>query len=124
MREEMTMTSGQKKALAAATVAALAAAGVVAVVRYRQGHKLTSDDHEAVNELDSRLGAVEEGRDDPETRRFSKLLGRIQLGGADSVRHLRSRLKALRSAKLDDDQAIGTEAVLDRLDAGASQEGM
>jgi hypothetical protein len=66
------MTKTTTRVLAGVAVAALAAAGVAAVIRYRQGQKPHPDEHAHLDELETRLYEVEDlGENTPPDPRWS-----------------------------------------------------
>ena len=112
------------KVLAGVAVAALAAAGVAAVVKYRRGQHLEPDEHAFLDELDARL-EVAEG---PGSHQVSAGIGRILEGlrrNRDvSVGRLRSWIAGVRRGSLSPDQAIMAESDFEALEREADQRGV
>jgi hypothetical protein len=111
------------KVLAGVAVAALAAAGVAAVVRYRQGQKPDPDESVHLDELEARLYEVEE----PDNKRPATGVGRVvenlQRNQGISVARLRQWITGLRHRTLTPEQATVAESDFDALEREADQGG-
>lgn len=114
------MTRTTPKVLAGVAVAALAAAGVVAVVNYRQGRKLDPDERAYLDELDARLDEAEEGSDSPPGR-FARILEILQRNRGVSVVDLRSWITGMAQGTLSPEQAIVAESDFGALEREADQ---
>src|SRR5207247_10864478 len=90
------MTKNTTRVLAGVAVAALAAAGVAAVIRYRQGHKPPPDEHEHLDELETRLFEVEEPDKNAPPTRVGRVLAELQRDKGISVARLRQWIAGLR----------------------------
>src|SRR6266511_3615830 len=104
------MTKTTTKVLAGVAVAALAAAGVAAVMHYRQGQKPHPDEHAHLDELDVRLQEVEEpGKSSPPTR-VGRVVESLQRNHGISVARLRRWITGLRHGTLSTEQAAVAES--------------
>jgi hypothetical protein len=109
--------------LAGVAVAALAAAGVAAVVRYRQGQKPDRDEHAHLDELEERLREVEEPSADMPPTRVSRLIDHLQRNQGISAARLRQWISGLRHGTLSPEQATVAESDFDALEREADQGG-
>jgi hypothetical protein len=109
--------------LAGVAVAALAAAGVAAVVRYRQGHKPDPDEHAHLDELEARLRDVEEPPADMPPTRVARLIEHLQRTQGISAARLRRWISGLRHGTLSPEQATMAESDFDTLEREADQGG-
>jgi hypothetical protein len=109
--------------LAGVAVAALAAAGVAAVVRYRQGQKLDSDEYAHLDELEARLREVEEPPADAPPTRVGRLIEHLQRNQGISAARLRRWIAGLRQGTLSPEQATVAESDFDALEREADQGG-
>lgn len=106
--------------LAAGALVAAAAAGVVAIHRYRQGHSHTPEDHEALDQLESHLELVTSL--DPEHLKHVRFWSRLKQSGASSPEVIRRLLAGLRNRSLDDDQTSVLENDLDTIENHAGRQ--
>jgi hypothetical protein len=118
------VTRTTTKVLAGVAVAALAAAGVAAVVNYRQGQKLDPEAHAHLAELDSRLNAAEEPCGDIPPGRLGRILGSLQRNQAISVGRLRNWIIGVRQGTLSPEQTTVAESDFDALEREADQGGV
>jgi hypothetical protein len=118
------VTRTTTKVLAGVAVATLAAAGVAAVVKYRQGHRPDPDEQAYLDELDTRLNASEGPGNDTPPGRLERLLGGLQRNQDISVRRLRSWIAGVRQGTLSPEQAIVAESDFDSLEREAHQGGL
>ena len=117
------MTKTTTRVLAGVAVAALAAAGVAAVIRYRQGQKPHPDEHAHLDELETRLYEVEDmGEQTPPTG-VARVLQNLQRNQGISVARLRQWITGLRHGTLSPEQATVAESDLDALEREADQGG-
>ena len=118
------MTGTTRKALAGVAVAALAAAGVAAVVNYRRGRKPDPDERVRLDELDARLGRTEEAGNGTPSGRIDRILDGLQRNQGISVGRLRSWIAGLRQGTLSPDQATMAESDFGALEREADQGGV
>ncbi|GAA4715426.1 hypothetical protein [Phytohabitans rumicis] len=97
--------------LAGVAVAALAAAGVAAVVRYRQGQQPAPDERDHLDELDVRLQAAD----------ASRVIANLQRNQGISVTRLRRWIAGLRRGTLSPEEATVAESDFDALEREADQ---
>ncbi len=110
--------------LASVAVAGLAAAGVAAVVRYRQGQKPDSGEHAYLDELEARLRDVEESPADMRPTRVGRLIEHLQRSQGISAVRLRRWISGLRNGTLSPEQATVAESDFDALEREADQGGL
>jgi len=115
------MTKPTTRALAGVAVAALATAGVAAVIRYRQGQKPDPEERAHLDELEARLSEVEEPGKNISTSRAGRVLERLQRQQGISVTRLRRWVTALRHGTLSAEQAIIAESDFEALEREADQ---
>jgi hypothetical protein len=118
------MTKATTRVLAGVAIAALGAAGVAAVIRYRQGHR--PDPHERVHldELDARLYEVEEQDKNIRPTRVARVVENLQRNQGISVARLRQWIAGLRHGTLSPEQATVAESDFDALEREADQGGV
>jgi hypothetical protein len=117
------MTKTTTRVLAGVAVAALAAAGVAAVMHYRQGHKPHPDEHAHLDELEARLHEVEEpDRNVPPTR-IGRVVENLQRNHGISAARLQRWIAGLRHGTLSPEQAAVAESDFDALEREADQGG-
>ncbi len=117
------MTKATTRVLAGVAVAALAAAGVAAVIRYRQGQKPDPDEGSHLDELEARLDEIEEAdKNDPPTG-VGRVVENLQRNQAISVARLRQWIAGLRHGTLSPEQATVAESDFDALEREADQRG-
>jgi hypothetical protein len=109
--------------LAGIAVAALAAAGVAAVVNYRRGHNPDPEVHAHLDELDARLNAAEEARGNTPPSRIGRILDSLQRNQGISVGRLRSWITGARLGTLSPEQATVAESDFAALEREADQGG-
>jgi len=110
------------RVLAGVAVAALAAAGVAAVIRYRQGHRPEADEHMHLDELAARLDEAETPGDGPPPPTV-RLVADLQRNQGISVERLRRWIAGLRQGTLTPQQAALAESDFDALERQADQSG-
>jgi hypothetical protein len=110
--------------LAGVAVAALAAAGAAAVVRYRQGHAPSPDDHAGLDELAARLDEVDGAAGDTAPGRIGRILENLQRNHGISAGRLRRWIVGVRQGTLTSDQATLAESDFDTLEREADQGGV
>jgi hypothetical protein len=118
------VTRTTTKVLAGVAVAALAAAGVAAVVNYRQGQKPDPEERAHLDELDARLKVIEEPEGDISPGRIGRILDSLQRNQGISVRRLRSWITGVRQGTLSFEQAAVAESDFDALEREADQGGV
>jgi hypothetical protein len=117
------MTKTTTRVMAGVAVAALATAGVAAVIRYRQGQKPDPDERAQLDELEARLYEVEEpGKNIPPSG-FGRVVERLQRHQGISVARLRQWVTSLRHGTLSPEQAIVAESDFEALEREADQGG-
>lgn len=117
------MTKTTTRVLAGVAVAALAAAGVAAVVRYRQGHQPHPDEPAHLDELEARLHEVEEPDKNHPPTRVGRVVDNLQRNQGISVARLRQWIVGLRQGNLSPEQAAVAESDFDALEREADQGG-
>jgi hypothetical protein len=117
------MTKTTTRVLARVAVAALATAGVAAVIRYRQGQKPDPDERAQLDELEARLDEVEGPGKNIPTSRVGRVVERLQRHQGISVARLRQWITALRHGTLSPEQAIVAESDFEALEREADQGG-
>jgi hypothetical protein len=117
------MTKTTTRVLAGVAVAALAAAGVAAVIRYRQGQKLHPDERAHLDELEARLYEVEEPDKNIPPTPVGRVVEDLQRNQGISVARLRRWITGLRHGTLSPEQATVAESDFDTLEREADQRG-
>jgi hypothetical protein len=115
------VTKPPSRVMAGVAVAALATAGVAAVIRYRLGQKPDPDEHAYLDELAARLDEVEEPGEIIPTSRVGLVVERLQRQQGISVARLREWVIALRHGTLSPEQAIMAESDFGALEREADQ---
>jgi hypothetical protein len=111
------------RVLAGVAVAALAAAGVAAVIRYRQGQKPDPDERAHLDELEARLSEVEEPDKNIPPTRIDRVVENLQRNRGISAARLRQWIAGLRHGTLSPEQATVAESDFDALEREADQGG-
>jgi hypothetical protein len=111
------------RVLAGVAVAVLAAAGVTAVIRYRQGQKPDPDERAHLDELEARLSEVEEPDKIRPPTRVDRVVDNLQRNRGISVARLRQWITGLRHGTLSTEQAAVAESDFDALEREADQGG-
>jgi hypothetical protein len=119
-----TVTRSTRKVLAGVAVAALAAAGVAAVVNYRRGHKPDPEERAHLDELDARLSAVEESGSDTPPSRIGRILDNLLRNQGISVGGLRNWIAGVRQGTLSPAQTTVAESEFGALEREADQGGV
>jgi hypothetical protein len=117
------MTKTTTRVLAGVAVAALAAAGVAAVVRYRQGQTPHPDERAQLDELEARLHDVEESDKNVAPTHVGRVLQDLERNRGISVARLRQWIVRLRHGALSPEQADIAESDFDALEREADQRG-
>jgi hypothetical protein len=117
------MTKTTTRVLAGVAVAALAAAGVAAVVRYRQGQKPDPDEGAHLDELEARLHEVEEPDRNIAPTRVGRVVENLQRNQGISAARLRQWITGLKRGTLSPEQATVAESDFDALEREADQGG-
>lgn len=118
------MTKTTTRVLAGVAVAALAAAGVAAVIHYRQGQKPDSDERAHLDELEARLYEVEEPDKNVPPTSVGRVVENLQRNQGISVARLRQWITGLRRGTLSPEQATVAESDFDALEREADQRGV
>lgn len=118
------MTRTTTKVLTGVAVAVLAAAGVAAVVNYRQGKRPDSDERAHLDELDARLGVTEGPGGGTPPGRIERMLDGLQRNQGISVSRLRNWITGLRQGTLSPEQATVAESDFGALEREADQGGV
>jgi hypothetical protein len=109
--------------LAGVAVAALAAAGVAAVVIHREGRRPDPEQRAYLAELDARLEVAEGAGTDAEPG-LGRVLGSLRRNRGVSVGRLRSWINGVQRGTLSPEQATVAESDFDALERGADQGGV
>ena len=117
------MTKITTTVLAGVAVAALATAGVGAVIRYRQGQKPDPDERAHLDELEARLYEVEVPDENSPPTRIGRVVERLQRDQGISVARLQRWITGLRHGTLSPEQAIVAESDFEALEREADQRG-
>jgi len=112
------------RVLAGVAVATLAAAGVAAVLRYRQGHKPQPDEHASLEELEARLSEAEEPDQDTPTTHVRRIVEVLHRSQGITVARLRQWTAGIRHGTLSPEQAAVAESDFDALEREADQRGV
>jgi hypothetical protein len=118
------MTKTTTRVLAGVAVATLAAAGVAAVMRYRQGHKPRPEEHAYLEELEARLNEVDRPDKSGPPSGVGRTVGDLQRNRGISVARLRQWIAGLRHGTLSPEQATVAESDFDALEREADQHGV
>jgi hypothetical protein len=118
------MTKATTRVLAGVAVAALAAAGVAAVMRYRQGQQPHPDEPAQLDELEIRLREIEEPEKDLRPTGIGRAIENLQRNNGISVARLRRWITGLRQGTLSPEQANVAESDFDLLEREADQGGV
>ena len=117
------MTKTTTRVLAGVAVAVLAAAGVAAVVHYRQGQTPHPDERAHLDELEARMYDVEEPAKDVAPTHVGRVLRDLNRNQGISVARLRQWIAHLRHGTLSPEQAAVAESDFDALEREADQRG-
>jgi len=117
------MTRTTTRVLAGVAVAALAAAGVAAVVRYRQGQMPDPEERARLDELEARLQEVEEPDRNVAATTVGRVLQDLHRNQGVSAARLRQWIGRLRGGTLSAEQASVAESDFDTLEREADQRG-
>jgi hypothetical protein len=118
------MTKATSRVLAGVAVATLAAAGVAAVIRYRQGQQALDDEHAHLDELEVRLTDVAEPGDPPPAPApVRRVVESLQRNQGISVARLVRWIAGLRRGTLSPEQATVAESDFGALEREADQGG-
>ncbi len=113
-----------KTVFAGVAVAALAAAGVAAVVRYRQGQAPGADDRGRLDELAARLDEVDDPGAATTPGRFGRILENLQRTQGISGTQLRRWITGVLQGTLTSEQATVAENDFGALEREADQGGV
>lgn len=117
------MTKTTTRVLAGVAVAVLAAAGVAAVVGYRQGQTPHPDERAQLDELEVRLHDVEEPDKNIAPTHVGRVFQDLHRNQGISVARLRLWIARLRQGTLSPEQADMAESDFDALEREADQRG-
>jgi hypothetical protein len=112
------------KVLAGVAVAALAAAGVAAVVNYRRGQRPDLEEHAHLDELDDRLRVAADPDSGAPPGRFGRVLDGLQRTQSISVGRLRNWITGVRHGTLTPEQADVAESDFGELEREADLGGV
>jgi hypothetical protein len=115
------VTKPTTRVLAGAAIAALGAAGVAAVIRYRQGQKPDPAERAHLDELEARLYEIELPDKSISPSGVSRVVERLQRDQGISVARLRQWIAGLRHETLSSEQAIVAESNFEALEREADQ---
>ena len=111
------------RVLAGVAVTALAAAGIAAVIRYRQGHRPDPGESTYLDELAARLDEVETPATDGAPAPVVRVVADLQRNHGISVARLRHWIAGLRHGTLTTEQATVAESDFGALERQADQSG-
>lgn|SRR5262245_30975629 len=117
------MARATTRVLAGVAVAALATAGVAAVIRYRQGQKPDPEQRAHLDELEARLHEAEAPDKNIPPSHVGRVVGRLQRDQGISGSRLRRWITGLRHGTLSVEQAIVAESDFEALEREADQHG-
>jgi hypothetical protein len=109
--------------LAGVAVGALAAAAVTAIIRYRQGQTPHPDEGAHLDELEARLGDVEQPDKNVTPTQVGRVIQDLQRNQDVSVARLRQWIVGIRHRTLSPEQANMAESDFDALEREADQRG-
>ena len=112
------------RVLAGVAVATLAAAGVAAVLRYRQGHKPDPEEHASLEELEARLSETEEHEQGAPPNHVRRIIDVLQRNQGITVARLRQWIAGIRHGTLSAEQSAIAESDFDALEREADQRGV
>jgi hypothetical protein len=118
------VTRTTTKVLGGIAVAALAAAGVAAVVNYRRGQEPEPEERAHLDELDARLEQASGPGADNSSGHIGRIVDSLQRNQGISVRRLRGWITAVRHGTLSPEQATVAESDFDALEREADQGGI
>ena len=118
------MARSTAKVLAGVAVAALAAAGVAAVMNYRLGRRPDPQQHAYLKELDARLAVAETSGGDSSPGRLGRILDAQQRNRGVSAGRLRGWISGVRRGTLSPEQADMAESDFSALERDADQGGV
>lgn len=118
------MVKTSTKVLAGVAVAALAAAGVAAVVNHRRGQIPDRDTQDHLDELDDRLTAAESPVAEAPSGALARILDGLKRNQDISIGQLRRWITGVRSGTLSPEQAMVAESDFDALEKEAGQGGL
>jgi hypothetical protein len=118
------MAKTTTRLLSGVAVAVLAAAGVAAVMRHRQGQKPNPDERAHLDELEARLSEVEEPGTSTPLTAVGRVVQNLQRNRGISVAQLRLWITGLRHGSLSHDQATVAESDFEALEREADQGGV
>jgi hypothetical protein len=111
------------RVLAGVTLAALAAAGVAAVVSYRQGQRPHPDERAHLDELDVRLHEAQELDKQVPQNPARRVVDSLQRNQGISAARLRQWITGLRHGTLSPEQTTVAESDFDALEREADEGG-
>lgn len=117
-------TRTTKSVLSGVAVAALAAATVTAIVRYRLGHKPGPDARAGMNELAARLEEVGGSDGTVPSGGLGRMLQNLHRNQGLTVQRLRQWIAGLSAGTLTPEQATVAESELGMLEREADQVGL
>ena len=118
------MTKTTTRVLAGVALAALAAAGVAAVVRYQQGQKPGPEEEAELDELAVRLEEVDGWDGIVPLNRLGRVLEVLQRKQGISAARLRRWITGVRQGTVSFEQAVAAESDFDALEREADQAGV
>jgi hypothetical protein len=117
------LTKSTTNALTGVALAALAAAGVAAVVNYRRGRKPDPDQHAHLDELGARLAEAADSSH-ATSGRIRRSLDTLQRNQGVSLDRLQGWITDVRQGTLGAEQATLAESDFDTLERQADQDGI
>lgn len=117
------MSKTASRVLASVAVATLAAAGVAAVIRHRQGRQAPAGERAHLDELQLRLNEAAT-RGDPQPARVRRVVESLERNQGISTARLVRWIAALRRGTLTPEQATVAESDFDALERAAAQDGI
>ena len=113
------MTRTTTKVVAGVAVAALAAAGVAALVNYRRGQEPDPGERAQLDELDARLDATAESGSDVPPGRIVRVLDNLLRNQGIPVARLRRWIAGVRQGTLSAEQVTAAESDFSALEREA-----
>lgn len=117
------MTRSTANALAGVALAALAAAGVAAIVSHRRGAKPDPEQHAYLDELGARLAEAADSSN-TSSGRIGRILDSLQRNQGISLARLQGWVTGVRQDTLSAEQATVAESDFDALERRADQGGV
>jgi len=118
------VTKTTKGVLSGVAVAALAATGVAAAVRYRLGHQPSAHDRAGLDELATRLSGIDGSDWRASPGRVGRMLDTLQRSQGITVNRLHHWIAGVRDGTLTPEQATAAESDFGILEREADRDGL